>query len=279
MTRGAASCSPRRPRSNYWARRRTKLIGDGLFERVHVADRPAYLTALSRCGANAEPITVEFRVRHQAPSGEERYIWAEMRCRPLQTSRGGALPPGVLAGTRDISERKAQEAELTRARDEAESASRAKTQFLANMSHELRTPLNAVIGFSEILNRELFGALGEQRYRDYARLIHESGEHLLECRQRHSRHVEDRGRQVQARQGAVRRRLADRLLRRSDASRGGGEAPLARHRGGARHAGARRRQARLQADAAQRDLERHQIHRCRRMGARLGAGRETAWSS
>ena len=156
-----------------------KLTGDGLFERVHVADRPAYLTALSRCSANAEPITVEFRVRHQDPSGLERYDWVEMRCRPLRTSRGGALPAGVLAGTRDISERKAQEDELMRARDEAESASRAKTQFLANMSHELRTPLNAVIGFSEILNRELFGALGEQRYRDYARLIHESGEHLL----------------------------------------------------------------------------------------------------
>ena len=43
----------------------------------------------------------------------------------------------------------------------------------------MRTPLNAVIGFSEILNRELFGAIGEARYRDYARLIHESGEHLL----------------------------------------------------------------------------------------------------
>jgi two-component system, cell cycle sensor histidine kinase DivJ len=66
-----------------------------------------------------------------------------------------------------------------RTRDEAEGASRAKTQFLANMSHELRTPLNAIIGFSEILNRELFGKLGEERYRDYAHLIHESGEHLL----------------------------------------------------------------------------------------------------
>jgi cell cycle sensor histidine kinase DivJ len=152
-----------------------RLHGDGLFERVHVADRPAYLTALSQCFANNEPITVEFRVRRS--SGPGRYLWVEMRCRPLrfETSQG----TGVLAGTRDISERKAQETELLRARDEAESASRAKTQFLANMSHELRTPLNAVIGFSEILNRELFGALGEQRYRDYARLIHESGEHLL----------------------------------------------------------------------------------------------------
>jgi len=87
--------------------------------------------------------------------------------------------PGIVAVTRDISDRKVQEAELLKTRDVAESASRAKTQFLANMSHELRTPLNAVIGFSEILNRELFGTLGEARYRDYARLIHESGEHLL----------------------------------------------------------------------------------------------------
>jgi cell cycle sensor histidine kinase DivJ len=156
-----------------------KLEGDGLFERVHIADRPAYLTALSRCSTNGEPVNVEFRVRHQDASGLERYSWVEMRCQPTKTSREGAGPCGVLAGTRDISERKAQEHELKRARDEAENASRAKTQFLANMSHELRTPLNAVIGFSEILNRELFGALGEQRYRDYARLIHESGEHLL----------------------------------------------------------------------------------------------------
>ena len=155
-----------------------KLIGDGLFERVHIADRPAYLTALSQCSATGDPITVEFRLRQQTQSGGERYRWVEMRCRPLRTPHGGAVA-GVLAGTGDISERKAQEEELTRARDEAESASRAKTQFLASMSHELRTPLNAVIGFSEILNRELFGALGEQRYRDYARMIHESGEHLL----------------------------------------------------------------------------------------------------
>jgi cell cycle sensor histidine kinase DivJ len=157
-----------------------KITGDGLFERVHVADRPAYLTALSRSLANSEPMAVEFRVRRAGPAETARFVWAEMRCRPLRAAEDTTLDrPGIVAITRDISERKAQETELMRTRDEAESASRAKTQFLANMSHELRTPLNAVIGFSEILNRELFGSLGEARYRDYARLIHESGEHLL----------------------------------------------------------------------------------------------------
>jgi cell cycle sensor histidine kinase DivJ len=48
------------------------------------------------------------------------------------------------------------------------------------MSHELRTPLNAIIGFSEVMTREIFGPVGSARYQEYARLIHESGGHLLE---------------------------------------------------------------------------------------------------
>ncbi len=66
------------------------------------------------------------------------------------------------------------------ARQEAEAASRAKTDFLANMSHELRTPLNAIIGFSEIIKSELLGSLGVERYRFYAQDIFDSGHHLLE---------------------------------------------------------------------------------------------------
>ena len=61
----------------------------------------------------------------------------------------------------------------------AESANRAKSEFLANMSHELRTPLNAINGFSEIMVGEMYGPLGDPRYRDYARDILNSGEHLL----------------------------------------------------------------------------------------------------
>ena len=62
----------------------------------------------------------------------------------------------------------------------AEDASRAKSTFLANMSHELRTPLNAVIGFSEIMAKELFGPIGNDQYRQYSSDIYDSGNHLLE---------------------------------------------------------------------------------------------------
>jgi two-component system cell cycle sensor histidine kinase PleC len=61
----------------------------------------------------------------------------------------------------------------------AEAANQAKSEFLANMSHELRTPLNAINGFSEIMAAEMFGPLGDRRYKGYAADIHSSGQHLL----------------------------------------------------------------------------------------------------
>jgi len=61
----------------------------------------------------------------------------------------------------------------------AEAANQAKSEFLANMSHELRTPLNAINGFSEIMAGELFGPLGDAKYKGYAGDILKSGQHLL----------------------------------------------------------------------------------------------------
>jgi two-component system cell cycle sensor histidine kinase PleC len=62
---------------------------------------------------------------------------------------------------------------------EAESANRAKSEFLAKMSHDLRTPLNAILGFSEIMEQEMFGPLGHNKYRDYCHDISKSGSALL----------------------------------------------------------------------------------------------------
>ncbi|MGH6962448.1 MAG: ATP-binding response regulator, partial [Dongiaceae bacterium] len=70
-------------------------------------------------------------------------------------------------------------AELTDARQMAESASRIKTEFMANVSHELRTPLNSIIGFSEIMINQQYGDIGNDRYRSYVHDIFTSGSHLL----------------------------------------------------------------------------------------------------
>lgn len=71
-------------------------------------------------------------------------------------------------------------AETEAAREEAMLASRSKGEFLAFMSHELRTPLNAVIGFAEMMENQAYGPLGDDHYKDYAGLIRQAGQHLLE---------------------------------------------------------------------------------------------------
>jgi signal transduction histidine kinase len=69
---------------------------------------------------------------------------------------------------------------LKEAKEAAEMADRAKSEFLATMSHELRTPLNAILGFSEVMADEVFGPIGNERYRGYAQDIQSSGRHLLD---------------------------------------------------------------------------------------------------
>ena len=64
-------------------------------------------------------------------------------------------------------------------KERAEKASRAKSAFLANMSHELRTPMNAIIGFAEVITKQMMGPLQPVRYAEYANDILRSGQHLL----------------------------------------------------------------------------------------------------
>ena len=84
--------------------------------------------------------------------------------------------PVLQASVRDISERKAAEAELIDAKVSAEHASQAKSEFLANMSHEIRTPLNGILGFTEVLKTKEYAPSKRGEYLD---LIHKSGQHLL----------------------------------------------------------------------------------------------------
>jgi cell cycle sensor histidine kinase DivJ len=162
----------------------SRLLGHGLFDRVHVADRPAYLTALSDAARGGAARSVEFRLRREAPrerGGPAGFIWVEMRCRPLEQAL--EKPEGsdceVVAVMRDVTDRKLQEQALDLARTAAEQADASKSRFLATMSHELRTPLNAIIGFSEMIAQEDVLMIDAARRKEYAQLINDSGQHLL----------------------------------------------------------------------------------------------------
>ncbi len=167
---------------------------------------------LLRAGVGREPVEragrLAIRQEYPAPGGRRGVREAELSDgRWVQISERPTAEGGLVVTAADITVLKTQE-EARRIKEEelrravinleqsqeqlselarkyeaekirAESANQAKSDFLANMSHELRTPLNAINGFSEIMAAEMYGPVGDARYRDYAKDIHSSGEHLL----------------------------------------------------------------------------------------------------
>jgi PAS domain S-box-containing protein len=160
------------------------------YRMVHQEDREA-VNKQSDDILTGKALPIEHRIMHK--NGSIRWV----RNTPVpryDEQKGLASYDGLVV---DITERKAAEEalikykdtleqrvsvrtrELDVARKLAEAANKAKSEFLANMSHELRTPLNSVIGFSEVLQDELFGSLNEKQ-REYAGHICSSGRHLLQ---------------------------------------------------------------------------------------------------
>lgn len=148
------------------------LVGKGLFERIHLGDRVPYLAALAdmRRGAARRFLTLRLRIAAQKGTPDYAHFSVEL----IRRGEGG-----VAAIIRDDARAAALEAALAEQTDKTQQSELMRTRMLAAVSHELRTPLNAILGFSDALSREMFGTLQDERQREYVRLIHEAGQHLL----------------------------------------------------------------------------------------------------
>ncbi|WP_036286424.1 ATP-binding protein [Methylocystis sp. ATCC 49242] len=174
---------------------RRDLIGRGFFQRVHIADRPAFLKLVSDAFDRARPTTAVLRVQvalAATASGKYvepvfNYFDARMcRAEPIADDLETGIEENietvvpVVCILRDVTAAKRAEEAIAAARAESERATASKTRFLANVSHELRTPLNAIIGFSEMLANPELAPTDPGKQREYAEIISNSGHHLLE---------------------------------------------------------------------------------------------------
>ncbi len=139
--------------------------------RLHPEDAPRVFDEVFRLIEQGGG-TVEYRFRHR----EEHFLWIQDTFKVIYDDAGRPLE--IVGSWADINDRKLAEAEVQKAKEAAEEATRVKSDFLANMSHELRTPLNAIIGYSEMLQEEAED-LGQEDFVADLQKIHGAGRHLL----------------------------------------------------------------------------------------------------
>ena len=148
------------------------LSGAGLFDRIHLADRVPYLSAIADLRDGAVSRSLELRLRLPGANGNFPTFLFELM-------RGGQDQPfiALLRANDEIAQLRSA---LAAANETAASADVAKSRFLAAVSHELRTPLNVILGFSDVLLHDMFGPFADPRQKEYVSLIRQSGQHLLE---------------------------------------------------------------------------------------------------
>lgn len=163
-------------------------LADELTRSVELCTPDGTVLLAAHSGGNGKIIAETYMVDGMVVGGRASVstdtVFAAWRRFAAWVASGIALSVLASAGLawlilRELRRREIVDAELRAAKEQAEAANTAKTEFLARMSHELRTPLNAVLGFSEVMEREMYGPLGDEHYRDYARAVHQGGSHLL----------------------------------------------------------------------------------------------------
>jgi PAS domain S-box-containing protein len=143
-----------------------ELVGKRMHDVTPLWAADAFVAAIRQALATRDAVRLEYCLPLT-----ERGVWFSAVLSPMSTDQ-------VVCVARDITAVREQQEALIAARDEAEAASRAKSDFLAQMSHELRTPLNAVIGFANVLRRNRNGTM-EHRELEYVDRIRANGLNLL----------------------------------------------------------------------------------------------------
>ncbi|MGJ0454498.1 MAG: sensor histidine kinase [Methylocystis sp.] len=162
------------------------LIGREFFQRIHVADRPSFLKAVSDAVDGKAVATAAVRVQvGVARNAASEFVAPvfnsfEARVRRAQSNGEEGAAEAVLCALRDVNATLEADIALAAAHAAAERAATSNVRLLANVSHELRTPLNAIIGFSQMLATDEIAPSEPAKQREYASIISDSGHHLLE---------------------------------------------------------------------------------------------------
>jgi PAS domain S-box-containing protein len=146
-----------------------KTLGDGWKKDIHPSDIGRLMQVYERTFMARERYSIQFRMRRH----DGQYRWMAVNGNPIFWDEGKTFA-GYLGSCVDIDDQKTLETELRKAKDEADAATKAKSDFLSIISHEIRTPLNGIVGLADLLK----GELDEQKRTEYVELLSQSAQYL-----------------------------------------------------------------------------------------------------